>query len=59
MIRLGEQSMTTTKARKTTNGGPGLARLRKNPKAQAIRKAVQADQAKALKEAAANRTCAK
>jgi hypothetical protein len=44
--------MTTTKSRKTTNGGPGLARLHKNPKAKAIRKAVQADQSKALAKAA-------
>jgi hypothetical protein len=41
---------TKTKTRKA-NGGPGLARLSKNPKAKAIRKAVVAYQAKALKEA--------
>jgi hypothetical protein len=39
---------TKTKTPKTI-GGPGLARLSKNPKAKAIRKAVVADQARALK----------
>jgi hypothetical protein len=43
--------MTTTKPRKT-NGGPGLARLSKNTAAKAVRKAVVADQAKALTKTA-------